>query len=691
MLRPSFLSVLVASACGLVVLCGCPTGQPTFVVSPLAFDFSTGLNEDTLFLTNNGSVPVSWNVTGTLPPWLSVSPTSGTTVHLSSLTLTVDRSLLTVDNSHGSFVLATSVGNFTVYVSAALGGSGGDVPLPGDTPVIRVVGNAPGTDDTHAIVQLGATETTATFRVENAGTGSFTWNIPSAQLSEGSRPPWLVSVSPTGGTVASTATEVTVVVQRPSDLATGQHSYTLTLSHTATNNTAPVEVQITLIRPIHPVIGIDPTQLNFGPDNDASEFFVANFGDAGTLLNFAVETDSPCWLFVTPQTGTSRVTFPPDWQRIGVTVFRGGLPTDAAGGTITIRAYDRGDVTPVTLPVSVERPQLSFEGAAPWIITPSQVKYVFLLRDSREIPIITSTTDLEEGITVFEDAIPLESSETQLSVSDSFRINLVILLDYSNSMFLAAQTVTDQGAPEHPDALHDIYRKAVRSQILNNTTDFPANTNIALLAIVDRNNIQMIHDFTTNRAALVTALEAFPGTTHGASAILPAVNDALIRLFDFEQGGVGDQTSGFTDGVVNAVLLISDGRQTTPPGDVSETTDDAKDLRTRIFALSWGNQPNQGFMADLSLSSDGQFYPTGTPCENGVVVGTGGQILMQELLNRLADFARDMASHYALSYTTLNENDNVAVRFDATLTQDERVIRGSSRAYDLDMNSVAGP
>lgn len=684
-------AILMRTVLGVTIqllLVGCPMGRPVFTVFPLAFDFSTGLNQDTLFLTNNGAVPVTWSITGAVPPWLTVSPSSGTTVHLSSLTLAVDRGLLTIDNSHGSFVVSSSVGDFTVYVSATIGGGGGGVPIPGDTPVIRVVGNAPGTDDTHAIVQLGSTDTTATFRVENAGTGTFTWNISSNQLDSGTKPDWLVSVSPSGGTVASTATDVTVTVQRPSSLATGQHTYTLTLSHTATNNTSPVEVQIVLNRPIHPTIDIDPAQLNFGPDNDASEFFVANFGDAGTLLNFRVESDSPCWLFLTPLTGTSRVTYPPDWQRIGVTVYRGGLPSDAAGGVVTIRAYDRDDVTPVTLPVSVEKAPLSIEGAAPWMITPSRLRYVFLLRDASEVPLVLSTTDIEDGITVYENAVPLELSETGLSVSSAFRINLVVVLDYSNSMYLAAQSVTDQGAPVHADALHDIYLKTVVPTILQNTVDFPANTNIALTAFVDRNNIQLIHDFTTDRAALVAALQAFPGTTHGASAILPAVDDAVTRLYDFEQGGTGDQTTGFADAVVNAILLISDGRQTTPPAEVSDTTDDAKDSRVRIFALSWGNQPNQGLMAEVSLASDGQFYPTGTPCENGVPVSTSGEISMQQLDVRLAEFARDMSRHYVLTYTTLNENDNVPVRIESILTVDDRVIRGASRQYDLDLSSI---
>jgi len=62
---------------------------------------------------------------------------------------------------------------------------------------------------------------------------------------------------------------------------------------------------------------------------------------------------------------------------------------------------------------------------------------------------------------------------------------------------------------------------------------------------------------------------------------------------------------------------------------------------------------------------------------------------MLQLNVRLAEFARDMSRHYVLTYTTLNENDNVPVRIESILTQDDRVIRGASRQYDLDLSSIA--
>ena len=698
---------LLVAVCGIT---GCPLPTSSYVspfsVYPLAFNFGNDLDEDVMYIASDGAA-VSWEITG-LPAWLSVSPASGTTTSLTPVTLRVDRTQ--VQNDTQSFEVTSSAGDFTIWVT--VGGSlpsdtePGDV-VPGDNPILEVTGDSVG-DNGEAVVQIGATDTVGQFTVANAGTGTLTWYLPEEE--EDGFPEWLIpeeggataGLSPTGGTVGATPQTVTVTIRRLAELDAGQITHTFTIM---TLDGQEATIRVAFVMPIRPIIGVSLTgisysseiSMNFGTTLDAGEFYVGNLSEPGNELNYVVTSDQDCWLFATPATGRSYgLSGGVDGQRVGVAVYRGGLSSDADGGILTVSAYElnaqgeieiREDVTPATVSISVEAPVLSIDSAVPWMVIPSQLRFPFIMRDSRDAPVTPTLSLTNPRITIFEDGVALDPYETSQVVTDTYRINLAVLMDYSGSMLSSAQTAL--GTAGDPTALQNVYEQTVIPEIINNTTDLPANTSIGLFAFYSFDlvtPVDVIQDFTTNRGVLETQLRGFSAPQNGPTQILAAIDFTSYELYEFEQGGTGDQVTGYADGVINAILLISDGQLTTPSAteDIIETTERAVDRQARVFSVSWGTSPNHALNAQLASETIGQFYPSGTTCQTKTTKAT-----VSSMSDRLGEVTRDLASHYLLSYTTVSTKESIPTYFEAQVNTGESLISGTSPEYDLNMQNIA--
>ena len=748
----------VGGIIGLVILVGLVTGCPVeqkVHVYPLGFDFGNGSETAQMSITGVEGQALVWRIESAVP-WLSFSSTSG----MGSATVTLTADLEAEGADTDSFSVVTSAGTVTVVVTRlesapSSGDTGDDDTGDGDTggdddttgtgelriylpDVTLADDDMPTTVSVHVsdldpdypdppssdpnnpdVPDPNAPEQhpDGSFIIENVGDGSVTW-MANLTDEDNPAPAWLDHLSVTGGTLEpGTQREVDIYIDE-AEIATSE-TYVFTITSNASNNDGELQVSIGATKRVKPAISVDPGSIDFGTDNSSEILYVANSGDQGTTLHFEVSTIESCWLFVSPLTGTSVRTDPLDWQPIGVTVYRGGLTEPTAAGLITVRE-SRGDDYPDVVhnvQVSVEAAPISFEGARPWIQYPN-VAYPFLLRDIKDRSIHISSTpvdgrsviadlqSVEDGISVYEDGQILELTETQMSLEQDYRINLVLVLDYSGSMDAAA---SDDDFPDLPgvyaDPMHDVYMATVVPKILENTTDLPADTAIKIVAMYDRNGgHDTIHDFTTDRDALENSLAAYTPPTHGASEILPTLlTEATLPLITRETNSTGN-----TDAVLNVVMLISDGRQTTPPGEVSDLTTLAEQRHVRFYTISWGADPNHEFNARLASESDGQFYPAvplGEGCgsakagrnkANVAVASTEG---MADALESAAD---DLGHHMVLRYVTLNENPQVKIRFDIQVdvtrqdgTDDngdpvleEETVRGSSRDYDINLSAT---
>lgn len=629
-------------------------------VNPLQLQFGSYATSKLVAIGNDGNGTINWSInTSGLPSWLSVAPTSGSvTSGTQGVLVSVDRSGLTPGNRTAQIPISSNGGNATVTVNMNVAA----------VPVLTIQTGFLTSNDLPLVV-LGADAVEAQFTIRNTGTGTLSWNIDPTSF-----PAWL-SMTPVAGAITTGTTTVKVTVNR-ANLAPGGYSFNVPV----TSNGGLATMEVTMQVPLRPAIAADTSEIKLGLDGNSSTFNVANVGDVGTVLNFRVESDKQ-WLFFSPGLGTSIGVSGPfkDWQLVNISVDRGNLESTGSTGTLTIRALDpsgnvRQDIAPATVKVSVEASPLSFEGAIARLHTPSMVRFVQIMRDFRDRSIVATPQELAGAFSIVEDGVPLELTETNIFITNKYRVNALILLDFSGSMKAAADSV----AGANPQSLRNIYVQQTGAFI----NSLPAEWRVAIMEFHERGTAPtLVQNFTTDRAALLSALANINVADFGATALLPAVEAGMGQLLAEDSPYIP-----FDDADVKALCVITDGRRTTPPGEVQETADRLAAAKVRVFSIGWGQDVNNEPLARLSSESGGHYYSTRPTTSGGPDIA--------ELQNRLAVLSQDLQNQIVLSYTTLNEEDNVPVRVNATFnpstdTPDQGILQGTFQ-QELDLNTVIG-
>jgi hypothetical protein len=630
---------------------------PTLVVSPLSLSFGPSLSNKLFTVRNGGSGQVDWSIdTSGFPTWLSVNVTSG------SVTTETDGVIVTVDRTG----LPPSLLEFDIPVNSSTPGAGSALvhvtASIGTQPVLTVFTGAvnppPGEEP---LANLGSDLNVFEFTISNTGSGTLNWNMDPGQFDI-----WL-TIAPVSGTLnAGQSQTITINVDRLNLVAGGYTDDILIISNT---NDVVLEVQMQV--PLRPVIGATANEIDFGIDADSSSFSVANFGDPGTLLQFFIESDKE-WLFFSPESGTSIGTSSPikDFQPVAVAIDRGNLDGTGATGTLTITARDfegniLEDVEPWLVTVSVEAAELSFEGALPLKRIPSLIRFPFIMREFRDLAIQVAPDQIPiSAFHINEKDVALDLDETNQFLTSGLllRTNLVILLDYTGSQFNAAVQAGIGGL----DPLQDLYEQEIGEFI----TNAPGNWQIALMEFHDRGQpTRLVQDFTTDKPTLLAALQGINVVDHGASELLNAVDDANLRLVAEDI-----PLASFDGADVRAILLVTDGRVTTPPGNILDTLDLLETNRVRVFDIGWGQSVNNQPLARMASESGGHYYPT--------LNTVAGLPQVSELSDRLDQTLSDLLAQLVLSYVTLNETDNTPVRIngvldDPTDNPDQGIIQGS--------------
>ncbi len=654
------------------------------VVTPTTLNFGKFATTKLFIVSNGGTGTVNWSVnTGTFPSWLSVVspvPTNGSvTTDTQSVILMVDRTGLSVGVHTFTFPVTSNAGDVDVTVNLTVA----EVPiLSVDTGFVNSSGQP--------LAPLGDTATTYGFTIENIGTGTLNWNID-----PNSFPTWLTIAPVAGSNINGQFTNLTITVDR-STLAPGGYVAYIPVTSNGGTRTLDVTIQV----PLRPVIGVSPDNLDFGLSGNTATFFVANIGDPGTVLNFLVVSDR-IWLFHSPSTGTSIGTSSPikDFQPINVSIDRSLLESTGATGTFTVYALDslgniRPDVEPAEVTISVEATPLSFHTAIARTRIPSMVRWSFLMRDIHDQSFVMAPELLTGAYRIFEDGEqieqPAETSQVLLlqnstvtePLSDyrmDLRTKVVLLLDYSGSVANAAASVgTD---------VQTLY-ETTGGQFIDNFFDLFANVErgfaqMAIMEFHDRNApASVIQDFTDDRATLHAALQNINVTDHGASAILPAVEEAGNELAqqDFP-------LLPFDDADIRAVAMFSDGRLTTPPGEIQDTIDYLIALKVQIFSLGWGVDVNHEPMARLASGTGGHYYLS--------QLDSNGDPVVANFMDKVDECNTDLASHTVLSYVSLNEEENVPLRFDGALDNpydnpDQGIVQGTLDEQNVDLSTVVG-
>ena len=659
------------------------TVAPTqLVVTPTTINFGKFATTKLFVISNGGTGTVNWNInTAGFPTWISsISPTSG------SASSDTDAVVVTVDRTG----LATGVHSFTFPVTSNAGTVNVTINLTvAEVPVLTVDTGFTNSDG-DPLAPLGDSATTLDFTIANTGTGTLNWNIDPDDF-----PSW-VSMAPVAGSVVGAEVDTVRITVSRAGLIPGGYAATIPI----TSNGGTRQLDVTMQVPLMPAIGVSPDSLDFGLTGNSSSFFVANTGDPGTVLNFLVVSDR-LWLFNSPSTGTSIGTSSliKDFQQINVSIDRSLLESTGATGTFTVYALDalgeiRTDIEPATVTVSVEATPLAFQTPNARTRKPSMLRWSFILRDIRDSSFVVAPELLTDAFSIFEDGIALEEpNETEQTVllqnstitepvSDyrtDLRTKVVLLLDYSGSMSEAAQ-----GLGTNIDAVHE----TAGAQFIDNYFDYFANVErgfaqMAIMEFHDRNaNATVVQDFTYDRATLQAALLTVPVSDHGATALLPAVESAAQELV-----GADFPFVPFDDADVRAVVVISDGRLTTPPGEIQDTVDNLAAQKVRIFALGWGEEVNHEPMARLASGTGGHYYLSR--------LDSNGFPVVANLVDKVDECNVDLASHTVLGYVSLGEEENVPIRFDGALdnpndSPDQGIIQGTLTEQNIDLSAITG-
>lgn len=692
---------------------------PTLAVVPQLLDFSTNVTERLVAIFNAGSGTVNWSIrTDDFPAWLTLEPAPVANEILGDVSgLDTDGVRVVVDRAGlapgpyeftapGIVVTSDDATNASIRIDILM--------AVAENPVIHVdtgsnIDGVPYVDlDNVPFIPAGL-DNTASFTIGNIGSGILDWRIDDADF-----PGWLSldALGPEAVEAADPPFVVRVNIDREG-MGFGPNTHTFFIVSNDDDNDRQevrVEMQVPKVITIRTLPG-EAAGLSLETTQTTSEFFVANYGDPDTELNFGISSDKP-WLLAFPLAGRSTgVVFPEVnqiFEVINVSIDRSGLDGVGGGtGTFTIFALDqegnRDDTiaAPKEVQVAVAAAELFFESPAARLRVPSLVREVLLMRNLRFEPIPLPNALLgtfKDNFYLSEDEVPLERTETNqfLTSADNLKSDIVILLDYSGSMLAAAEIaqashedLTAQGLVE-PDAafvasadpLQYFFEKCVGSLL----DELPEHYDIALMEFHDRNQSgRLVRDFTRNNAAgnalLHAALEGITVTGHGAteltSSILEATSELLAELSPSPSTGPVIPVTPFDDTDLRGIIMISDGRLTTGPVPVAETTVILAAARVRLFGVAWGDQFNAAPMAAIAAETGGHVYitlakDTGLVDQNSTPfrvpsIETAFDWCNTDLGADPCDLSisQDLASQVVLSYVTLSVEDSVTSRLAA--------------------------
>lgn len=566
---------------GCAALSSCPTpgAASGLSVNPAALNFGSNGTQLTISIFNTGPGIIAWTLTENVA-WLSANVTSGTVAtEIDHVKLSVDRTGLAPGTYTGKIVVSSATATRQINVAMTVAGAPG---LEVDPLTINFLNN----------------QETASFSITNTGLGPLTWNVKLQDPNNsGSTIPFpnYLNVDPAAGlTQAGDSTEVTVEIDRDL-LSAGVFGLILLIESNAGNT----QVAVNITQGLSAAIGVEPAVLDFGTTENTLSFDVFNTGQPGSVLNFTLSTNRPELIFFNPALGTSIGTNNPlnyDRVPISVTIDRNKLKGSVDGGKITVSAIG---IDPVDVVVNVEAAPLGFEGAENRSRPPFIMRFVFLMRDALGNAIDTTDpsvfSQLETAFTIKEDNIPLDTDETNLFVTpaDNLRYNVVLMLDYTGSMYNA-------GAGNG----------AVINQMVTASLDFiddlPSSWRLALMEYHDRQQTQrLIHNFSTSKGSLKAGLQAFqvPVGENGASEVYDAVVDGCQRIENEDVGSLP-----FDDADVRALIFISDGRDTSSISSLQECIDAATDRRVRLYPVGFGKNVNAAPLIQMATQTGGHYY-----------------------------------------------------------------------------------
>ncbi len=325
---PKLFTLAALAACSLL---NAQTAPVTVSPTQLTFNTQSGTaSPQNLVVSSNGSGPANFTAAASSTGWLSVSPASGTSPQI--ITVTPSANSLST-GSYGGFVTITS-GSQSVVVPVTFNVNTAGTSQLTTTPStltfnFSTSSNTPQTQSLNVTSTAGAVQFTAT-QFTNTGGGQ-----------------WL-SVSPTTGT---TPAAITATVN-PTGLSAGVYFGAIALNPPGSTGLI-VPVQVNISAPA--AVTVSPSQLTFGfqtgTASPAPQTLSVTSSGIGAVSFTATASATSCggsWLVVSPQSSATP-------SSLSVQINTTGLQPGNCTGTINISAPGASNPTqsiPVTLLVS---------------------------------------------------------------------------------------------------------------------------------------------------------------------------------------------------------------------------------------------------------------------------------------------------------------------------------------------------
>jgi hypothetical protein len=190
-------------------------------VTPTLLDFGTANNILSVEIRNTGKGELTWSIVEDLA-WLSVNPTTGkTTSEVSTVTVTIDRSLITEESKAGTFIINSNSGSKTINVSVGKAG-----------PILNA---EPTTLDFETV------ETEKTINISNAGVGTLSYTATTAQS-------WITLENGAG----SVTTDIKIIKVKVARTGLTPGNYTGNVIVNSNSNSITVPVSMSVIQPSAP-------------------------------------------------------------------------------------------------------------------------------------------------------------------------------------------------------------------------------------------------------------------------------------------------------------------------------------------------------------------------------------------------------------------------------------------------------
>lgn len=615
-------------------------------VSPSTIALSAADSTAAFTIRNNGSVPLNWSLaylpdpldpdtTLAFPPGFVVTPPTGT--NQASTSTSVSLTFPPGRQDFGIRVTSNSGADTVVFsIGSALDG----FSISPSTLRVSVAGSGSGT----------AVQPISILTIGNTGTLPISWTISIVDRIDTTTAPPLSATPILGTTAVGAASEVQVRITDPDAIVQGDGRYELIVRSGDSFQSVPIVVDVLPVPDIElsrapdtnvlqpPVV--PTTLLDFGTESIQQQFWVVNVGSVDSELFFDVVHDDvdaarPVIASISPVRGNTNgpdqdfylgdQQLYTDGVPVTVTIDRSALVEDVETRTISVRAFDStfanrvATVEVATIQIRAEKPPFIITGALNRSRPPNLLRYVFSNRDElgQVVPLQTASERARLAYDIFEDEIPLDLDETSQFLTYSYRGNVVLMLDFTGSMYNAGTTGVD---PLEPGEAVELMREAARAFI----DDLPPNFQMQLMYFSDRiAEDRVIQRFTNDRQLLRDALDRFTlsPARFGSSDIYDALGMAMADLAAEDPAN----TLPFDDADVRAVVFITDGEDNVSGLNLGEVESRAEDTKTRLFPVTYspnGEQVNLADMLTLSDSSGGFLYNVSTVRELRNALGT---------------------------------------------------------------------